>query len=91
MLSRLSAVGWAKGTTSLSSFTYTPYPAGNVYTVAEPGGRSVTYGYDNDFHLQSETIASDPGGNHGAESYTYDAVGNRKTLSSTITSLHVLR
>ena len=38
-------------------------------------------------HLQSETIASDPGGNNGAESYTYDAVGNRKTLSSTIPSL----
>ncbi len=38
-------------------------------------------------HLQSETIANDPGGNNGAESYTYDAVGNRKTLSSTIPSL----
>jgi hypothetical protein len=34
-----------------------------------------------------ELIASDPGGNNGAESYTYDAVGNRKTLSSTIPSL----
>jgi hypothetical protein len=38
-------------------------------------------------HLQSETIASDPGGKNGAESYTYDAAGNRKTLSSTIPSL----
>ena len=86
-LSRLSSVGWAKGTTSLSSFTYTPYPAGNVHTVAELSGRNVTYGYDKDYHLQSETIASDPGSNNGAESYTYDAVGNRKTLSSTIPSL----
>jgi len=55
--------------------------------VAELSGRSVTYGYDNDYHLMSETVASDPGGNNGVESYTYDAVGNRKTLSSTIPSL----
>ena len=86
-LNRLSQVGWAKGTTSLSSFTYTPFPAGNVHTVAELSGRNVTYGYDNDYHLQSETIASDPGGNNGAETYTYDSVGNRKTVNSTIPSL----
>jgi len=86
-LNRLSLVSWAKGATSLSSFTYTPFPAGNVKTVAELSGRSVAYGYDNDYHLQSETIASDPGGNNGAETYTYDAVGNRKTINSTIPSL----
>jgi RHS repeat-associated protein len=42
---------------------------------------------DNDYHLQSETITADPGHNNGAETYTYDAVGNRKTLNSTIPSL----
>jgi RHS repeat-associated protein len=46
----------------------------------------VTYGYDNDYHLMSETIAGDPT-NNGVESYTYDSVGNRKTLNSTIPSL----
>jgi len=86
-LNRLSLVSWAKGATSLASFTYTPFPAGNVKTVAELSGRNVTYGYDNDYHLQSETIASDPGGNNGAETYSYDAVGNRKTINSTIPSL----
>ena len=50
-------------------------------------GSSVANDYDNDYHLQSETIASDPGGNNGAETYTYDAVGNRKTINSTIPSL----
>jgi hypothetical protein len=40
-----------------------------------------------DCYLQSETIASDPGGNNGTENYTYDGVGNRKTHSSTIPSL----
>jgi RHS repeat-associated protein len=86
-LNRLHSVGSTKGTTGLSSFTYTPYPAGNVNTVAELSGRNVTYVYDTDYHLKSETIAADPGGNNGAESYNYDAVGNRKTLSSTIPSL----
>ena len=47
----------------------------------------MSYGYDNDYRLMSETIAADPGGNSGAENYTYDAVGNRKTLNSTIPSL----
>ena len=37
--------------------------------------------------MKSETVTADPGNNNGAESYTYDAVGNRKTLSSTIPSL----
>ena len=32
-------------------------------------------------------MPSAPGGNNGAESYNYDFVGNRKTLSSTIPSL----
>ncbi|HEY4902823.1 MAG TPA: RHS repeat-associated core domain-containing protein [Candidatus Sulfotelmatobacter sp.] len=55
--------------------------------MAELSGRTVNYGYDTDYHLKSETITADPGGNNGAESYTYDFVGNRKTLSSTIPSL----
>ncbi len=71
----------------MSSFAYTPYPAGNVQTVAELSGRAVNYVYDTDYRLKSETITADPGNNNGAESYTYDAVGNRKTLASTIPSL----
>jgi len=86
-LNRLKTIGSSKGSSSLSSFAYTPFPAGNVQTVAELSGRAVNYGYDNDYHLQSETITADPGHNNGAETYTYDPVGNRKTLSSTIPSL----
>jgi RHS repeat-associated protein len=71
----------------LGSFTYTLGAAGNRTAVAELNGRNVSYGYDNDYRLLSETIASDPGGNNGAETYTYDAVGNRLTLNSTIPSL----
>jgi RHS repeat-associated protein len=86
-LNRLKTIGSTKGGTGLSSFAYTPYPAGNVQTVAELSGRTVNYLYDTDYHLKSETIAADPGHNNGAETYTYDAVGNRKTLTSTIPSL----
>ncbi len=71
----------------LASYAYTLGNAGNRTNVAELSGRSLVYGYDNDYRLQSETITSDPGGNNGAENYTYDAVGNRQTLTSTIPSL----
>jgi len=39
--------------------------------------------------LTSETITSDPAGNNynGTLGYTYDVVGNRKTLSSTVPAL----
>jgi RHS repeat-associated protein len=86
-LNRLSSVNWQKSGTTVSSFAYALYPAGNVHTVTEFGGRNVSYAYFTNYMLQSETIASDPGGNNGQESYTYDPVGNRKTLSSTIPSL----
>ncbi len=71
----------------MASYAYTLGAAGNRTGVAESSGRTVSYGYDNDYRLMSETIATDPGGNNGAENYTYDAVGNRKTLTSTIPSL----
>jgi RHS repeat-associated protein len=71
----------------LGSFTYTLGAAGDRTAVAELSGRGVSYGYDNDYHLLSETITSDPAGNNGSETYTYDAVGNRLTLNSTIPSL----
>jgi RHS repeat-associated protein len=86
MQNRLVSIGSTKGSSGLSSFTYSPFPA-LTQTVSELSGRGVSYGYDNDYHLQSETITADPAGNNGVENYTYDSVGNRKTLTSTIPSL----
>jgi RHS repeat-associated protein len=34
--------------------------------------------------LTSETVSTDPNGKNGAINYTYDAVGNRKTLNATL-------
>ncbi len=47
-----------------------------------PGHRRLPY--DNLYHLTSEAIASDPDAINGAVSYTYDAVGNRKQMSSSL-------
>jgi YD repeat-containing protein len=85
-LNRLKSIGSTKGSSSLSSFTYSPFPA-LTQTVSELSGLSVSYWYDNDYPLMSETITADPAKNNGAETYTYYPVGNRKTLASTIPSL----
>ena len=58
--------------------------AGHRTGVTELSGRAVGYGYDNLYRLTSETIASDPSGINGVVSYTYDSVGNRKQMTSTL-------
>jgi RHS repeat-associated protein len=74
--------------TKLSNYLYGLAPAGNRLTVTELNNRQVVYGYDNDYRLTSEAISSDPAGNNGAVSYTlYDAVGNRKTMTSTLNAV----
>ena len=73
--------------TKVASYVYTLGNAGNRINVLELSGRNVAYAPDNDYRLTAETITADPASNNGAENYTYDAVGNRKTLTSTIPSL----
>jgi YD repeat-containing protein len=53
-------------------------------TVAELSGRTVAYACDSFYRLTTETVTADPHNNNGVGSYTYDAVGNRKTLTSTL-------
>jgi RHS repeat-associated protein len=73
------------GATTLDGFTYSLGPAGNRVAVAEHGGRVVTYGHDPLYRLTGETISGDPvAGNNGTIAYTYDAVGNRLTRTSTV-------
>ena len=69
---------------TLDGATYTYDPAGNRLSVAELNGRTVTYGYDDLYRLTSETVASDPAGNNGVVSYTFDSVGNRLQRNSTL-------
>ena len=72
----------------MASYAYTLGNAGNRTNVAELNGRSLVYGYDNDYRLASEAITGDPSGNNGTVNYTqYDAVGNRLQMTSTLSAV----
>src|SRR5579859_6741661 len=81
---RLTNLGVAKGTNNLAGYSYTLDAAGHRTSVAEQSGRTVNYGYDSIYRLTNETIAADPNNVNGAVNYTYDAVGNRKQMTSTL-------
>lgn len=59
-------------------------PAGNRLSVTEISGRTASYTYDSLYRLTGETISQDPSGNNGTADYTYDAVGNRLTRTSSV-------
>jgi RHS repeat-associated protein len=73
--------------TKLASYAYTLGTAGNRTNVLELNNRNVAYGYDNDYRLTSEAITADPNSNNGAINYTYDAVGNRAQITSTLNAV----
>src|SRR5712692_10121176 len=74
--------------TKLASYAYTLGNAGNRTNVLELNSRNVVYGYDNDYRLTSEAITGDPGGKNGTVTYnTYDNVGNRTLMTSTLNAV----
>jgi len=73
---------------ALASYAYILGTAGNRLSVQELNGRTVQYAYDDLYRLTSETIAGAAAQN-GAVSYQYDAVGNRKQLTSTVAAIPV--
>jgi RHS repeat-associated protein len=77
-------MGASKNSSALSNYAYTLGAAGNRTSVAELSGRAVAYAYDSLYRLTTETVTADPGGKNGAIAYTFDAVGNRKTLNATL-------
>jgi RHS repeat-associated protein len=87
-LTNLSVTKGGGTPTPIASYAYSPDAAGHLTGVTELSGRTVTYGYDNLYRLTSETIASDPGGQNGTIGYpVYDAVGNRKQITSTVPAI----
>jgi RHS repeat-associated protein len=83
-LNRLTNLTVSKGVT-IASYTYTLGAAGNRLSSAEHSGRTVSYTYDALYRLTSESIANDAqGSNNGSIGYSYDAVGNRLTRTSTV-------
>jgi len=83
-LNRLTQMGAGKNGTLQANYVYTLGAAGNRLSVAELSGRTVNYGYDSLYRLTSEQVSSDPHGNNGTGAYTYDNVGNRLTLNSSL-------
>jgi RHS repeat-associated protein len=85
---RLTQIRSAMSGTNLSDYTYTLGLAGNRTNVLELNNRNVAYGYDQVYRLTSEAISNDPGGQNGTVSYTsYDAVGNRLAMTSTLNAV----
>jgi RHS repeat-associated protein len=86
-LNRLTSLASQGPQGAAASYQYTLGLAGNRTGVTELGGRTVSYGYDNLYRLTSETIANDASGLNGAVGYTYDAVGNRRQITSTLAAI----
>jgi RHS repeat-associated protein len=84
-LNRLTALASQGPQGAAASYSYTLGLAGNRTGVTELGGRTVSYGYDNLYRLTSETIANSTF--NGTVGYTYDAVGNRKQITSTLAAI----
>jgi YD repeat-containing protein len=77
--------------TPIASYAYTLDAAGHRTAVTELSGRTVNYAYDNLYRLTSETIAcggtGTPACAPGTVSYTYDPVGNRAQMTSTLAAI----
>ncbi|HEV8427371.1 MAG TPA: RHS repeat-associated core domain-containing protein [Pyrinomonadaceae bacterium] len=82
-LNRLTQLGTTKAAATVANYSYTLAPNGLRLSVAEHGGRNVSYTYDALNRLTSEVVTGDASIN-GSIGYSYDAVGNRLTRTSTI-------
>jgi RHS repeat-associated protein len=72
---------------SVSSYSYQLGATGNRTGATESNGRTLTWNYDGIYRLTNETIDNDQSGNNGTASYGLDPVGNRLSLTSTLTGL----
>jgi len=90
-LTRLTnTISTAPGAAVISDYIYILDAVGNrtrvveVHNDASGDARQVDYTYDELDRLTQEVITNDPAGKNGVIAYTYDAVGNRLTKTSTV-------
>jgi YD repeat-containing protein len=89
-LNRLHEMASNANGNAVSRYTYTLGAAGNRTAVSELSGKTVQWSYDNLYRLTSEQITNDPAGKNGSVGYTYDPVGNRKSINSTLVRIPVI-
>ena len=72
----------------LASYSLNYSDSGRIDDVAENSGRNTGYTYDSIYRLIGENITGDPDtAGNGALNYALDLVGNRSSLTSTLTAL----
>jgi RHS repeat-associated protein len=90
-LNRISGLGY---TTQSGVYTYTRDNAGKLINVTEPispgqsDGRQVQWTYDGINRLTNETISLDPNNKNGSVGYGLDPVGNRTSLTSSLSGVN---
>lgn len=81
-LNRLTSVSETAGANTLASYTYTLDPTGNRTKVVNADGSSTLWSYDKAYRLVGETQLNSGGTQTSQTSYTYDAVGNRLSMTA---------
>jgi len=82
-LNRLTALS-----TPVSSYAYTLGPTGNRTAATEGNGRTLAWSYDGIYRLTNESVSADPDNVNGSVGYVLDAVGNRKSATSTLSGVN---
>jgi RHS repeat-associated protein len=86
-LNRLTTLTVNAGQVNLAGYTYTVGAAGNRTAVVEQNGRTVNYIYDSLYRLTNETISGATPTENGSVAYSYDAVGNRLSRTSSLAAV----
>jgi len=81
-LSRVTSLP-IRGAGLLEQFDYTHDLTGRRTSVTQLSVRQASYTYDSIYRLTREEVTGDPA-NNGAVDYSYDPVGNRTDLTSTL-------
>lgn len=81
---QLTNLSIGRGGSNFAGYAYTLDATGHRLTISELTGRMVNYTYDQTYRLTSEVIIGAPDGQNGSVNYTYDLVGNRTQMASTL-------
>nr|ART36397.1 C664 [uncultured bacterium] len=88
VVNRLTALIVGKSGATQASYAYTLDRTGRRLSVAEFGGRTTNYTYNDIYQLTREAVSGDPNpAGNGAVDYVLDAVGNRMSRISSLSGV----